>query len=124
MVVHGGNVDWTLSIIAYGRQHDLIFVIANCRNLPSTLTNCNSYMPMHATAKSICYFDNCNCYQNCNCLTRNSPMHVAAIYIWQYNTHGEKEQLKLLQGLGSLLRHQVSAIHNKGHCSLAKILVM
>jgi len=21
----------------------------------------------HSLQKSICYFDNCNCYQNCNC---------------------------------------------------------
>ena len=27
--------------------------------------------------------------------------------------HGVQEQLKLLQGLGSLLRHQISAIHNE-----------
>ena len=40
----------------------------------------------------------------------------------QYNTHGVQEQLKLLQGLGSLLRHQISIIHNKGHCSLANSL--
>ena len=44
--------------------------------------------------------------------------------LWQYNTHGVQEQLKFLQGLGSLLRHQISAIHNKGHCSLPKNLVM
>ena len=29
----------------------------------------------------------------------------------KYNIHGVQEQLKLLQGLGSLLRHQISAIY-------------
>ena len=37
---------------------------------------------------------------------------MAASY-GQYNTHGAQEQLKLLQGLGNLLRHQISALHNK-----------
>jgi len=71
--------------------------------------------------KSICYFDNYICHQNCNCWLEIVP---CGSQLWQYNTHGVHEQLKLLQGLGSLLRHQISAIHNKGHCSLAKILVM
>jgi len=50
-------------------------------------------------------------------LTRNSPMWQPAMAI---QPHGVQEQLKLLQGLGS----QISATHNKGHCSLPKILVM
>jgi len=37
---------------------------------------------------------------------------VAASY-GQYNTHGAHKQLKLLQGLANLLRHQISAIHNQ-----------
>jgi len=51
-------------------------------------------------------------------LTRNSPLWQPAMAI--YNTHGVQEQLKLLQGLGSLLRHQINAIHNK----VTKILVL
>ena len=71
--------------------------------------------------KSICYFDNCICHQNCNCWLEIVP---CGNQLWQYNTHGLQEQLKLLHGLGSLHRHQISAIHNKGHCSLPKIFVM
>jgi len=37
---------------------------------------------------------------------------VAASY-GQYNTHGAHKQLKLLQGLANLLRHQKSAIHQQ-----------
>ena len=40
-------------------------------------------------------------------------MSLVAASNGQY-THGVQEQLKLLQGLGSLLSHQISAIHNKG----------
>jgi len=62
--------------------------------------------------KSIHYFDNCICHQNCNCWLEIVP---CGNQLWQYNTHGVLEQLKLLQGLGiNLLRHQISAIHNKG----------
>jgi len=40
-------------------------------------------------------------------------MSLVAASNGQY-THGVQEQLKLLQWLGSLLSHQISAIHNKG----------
>ena len=46
-------------------------------------------------------------------VTRIARIVPCGSQLWQYNTHGVQEQLKLLQGLGSLLRHQVSAIHNK-----------
>jgi len=49
---------------------------------------------------------------------QNSPLWLPAM---GSKTHMEymQEKLKLLQGIGSLLRHQISAIHNKRHCSLA-----
>ena len=87
---------------------------------------CSSYLHQHFVkdlqvvyihriyhCKSICYFDNCNCYQNCNCGLEIVP---CGSQLWQYNTHGVQEQLMLLEGLGSLLRHQISAIHNKDPC--------
>ena len=46
-------------------------------------------------------------------VTRIARIVPCGSQLWQYNTHGVQEQLKLLQGLGSLLRHQISAIHNK-----------
>jgi len=59
-------------------------------------TSCAFYI----TAKSICPFGKCNCYQNCNCWLE---IVLCGSQLWQYNTHGIQEQLKLLQGLGSLL---------------------
>jgi len=38
---------------------------------------------------------------------------VTARYNGQYSAHGVQELLNLLQGLGSLLRHQISATHSK-----------
>ena len=38
---------------------------------------------------------------------------MTARYNGQYRAHGVQEQLNLLQGLGSLLRHQISATHIK-----------
>ena len=71
--------------------------------------------------KSIYYFDNCICHQNCRL---EIVPKACGRQLWQYNTRGVQEQLTLLQELGSLLRHQISVIHNKGHYSLTKILVM
>jgi len=42
----------------------------------------------------------------------NSPLWQPACN-GQYNPHGGQEQLKLLQGLGSLLRNQIGAIRTQ-----------
>jgi len=74
---------------------------------------------IYSTAKKHLLFWQLQLLPELQLLTRNSPLWQPAMSIQQTWSIGTAE---LLQGLGSLLRHQISAIHNKEHCSLAKIL--
>ena len=98
-------------------------------SLPSSTNGtCTKKYPLYigdaglTTAKMHLVFWQLQLLPELQLLTRIVP---CGSQLWQYNTHGVHEQLKLLlQGLGSLVRHKISAIHNKGHCSPAKIFVM
>ena len=83
----------------YTTNHLMLQVKSTTRHIPIYIS----------LQKNICYFDNCNCYQNC----KNSPLWQPAMSKQQTWSTGTAE---LLQGLGSLLRHQIGAIHNEGHC--------
>ena len=62
--------------------------------------------------KSICYILTIAFVTRVATVDQNSPLWQPAMGSKTHN-HGVQEKLKLLQGMGSLLRHQISAIHNK-----------
>ena len=92
---------------------------------PKTNIHASTVVRNFATAKMHLLFWQLHLLPELQVLTRIVP---CGSQLWAVKHHGVQENLKLqlLQGMGSLLRHQISAIHNKRALfpSLQRALIM